>query len=210
MDLDVTLPVIGVVHTRYTDLEATPIQAGLNRAERGVIEIADGYQEGLDGLAEFEYVWLLTWLHKLAEPGDDPPLKQVPFLLRSQQRTVGMFAARSPRRMNPIGLSLIQLLEVTGRVIRFAGVDLIDGTQVIDLKPYVTPFDRPSGEPRCGWYDQVPMPDRITPAQLAPPEAPPCAARRVVCLMWPGDGAQRAAPAHLMWPGRRIVTRWRA
>ena len=173
MDLDVTLPVIGVVRTPYTELEATPIQAGLNRAERGVIEIADGYQEGLDGLADFEYVWLVTWLHRLAEPGEARPLRQVPFLLRSQQRTVGMFAARSPRRINPIGLSLVQLLEVTDRVIRFAGVDLVDGTPVIDLKPYVTPFDRPPGEPRCGWYDQVLMPDRITPAQLTPPESPP-------------------------------------
>src|SRR5262249_47442245 len=140
MDLDVTLPVIGVVHTRYTELEATPIQAGLNRTERGAVEIADGYQEGLDGLADFEYAWLVTWLHRLAEPGDDPPLRQVPFLLRRQQRTVGMFAARSPRRINPIGLSLIRLLEVTDRVIHFAGVDLVDGTPVIDLKPYVTPF----------------------------------------------------------------------
>ena len=103
MDINVPLKVIGVVHTSYTELEATPIQAGLNRAERGTIEIADGYQEGLDGLAEFDYAWLVTWLHKLAEPGIDPPLRHVPFLLRSLQRTKGIFATRGPKRSIPSG-----------------------------------------------------------------------------------------------------------
>jgi tRNA (adenine37-N6)-methyltransferase len=68
---------------------------------------------------------------------------------------MGIFATRGPKRVNPIGLSLIQLLDVTGSTIRFAGVDLLDGTPVIDLKPYVTRFDRPAGDPRCGWFDQV-------------------------------------------------------
>lgn len=157
------------MRTGHTDLATTPIQAGLNRAGHGTIEIGDRYREGLDGLAEFDFAWLLTWLHKLAEPGSDPLLRQVPFLLRSQQRTMGMFAARGPRRINPIGLSLIQLLDVTGQTIRFGGVDLLDGTPVIDLKPYVTRFDRPAGDPRCGWYDRVPISDGITPAQLTPP-----------------------------------------
>jgi tRNA-Thr(GGU) m(6)t(6)A37 methyltransferase TsaA len=167
MDLNVPLKVIGVVHTNYTELEVTPIQAGLNRAERGTIEIADRYQEGLDDLAEFDYAWLVTWLHKLAEPGIDPPLRHVPFLLRSRQRTKGIFATRGPKRVNPIGLSLIRLVDVSGPLIRFAGVDLVDGTPVIDLKPYVTRFDRPAGDPRCGWFDQVTISDGITPAQLA-------------------------------------------
>ena len=83
-----------------------------------------------------------------------------------------MFAARGPRRINPIGLSLIRLLEVADPTIRFAGVDLLDGTPVIDLKPYVTRFDRPPGDPRCGWYDHVPISDGITPAQLTPPRPP--------------------------------------
>lgn len=163
---------IGIVRTSYAELEATPIQAGLNRTGLGIIDIADRYQEGLDGLAEFDYAWLLTWLHKLAEPGSGPPLRHVPFLLRSQQRTKGIFATGGPKRVNPIGLSLIQLLDVIGPIIRFAGVDLVDGTPVIDLKPYVTRFDRPAGEPRCGWFDQVTISDGITAAQLAPPTPP--------------------------------------
>src|SRR5499427_3217012 len=159
MDLNVPLPVIGIVRTSHAELEGTPIHAALNRAEIGAIEVADRYTGGLDGLAEFDYAWLVTWLHKLGEPGNDPPLRQVPFLLRAQQRAMGMFAIRTPRRINPIGLSLIRLLDVTGQSIQFAGVDLLDGTPVIDLKPYVARFDRPSGDPRCGWYDRVQITD---------------------------------------------------
>lgn len=173
MDLGIRWQPIGVVRTAHDDLATTPIQAGLNRAEQGIIEIDARYREGLAGLADFDYAWLLTCLHRLARPGDDPPLRQVPFLLRSEQRHMGMFAARGPRRINPIGLSLIQLLDVTGSEIRFAGVDLLDGTPIIDLKPYVTRFDRPTGEPRCGWYDHVPISDGSTPAQLTPPDHQP-------------------------------------
>ena len=91
----------------------------------------------------------------------------MPFLLRSQQRRVGIFATRGPRRINPIGLSLIQIIEVAGTSVTFAGVDVVDGTPVIDLKPYVTRFDRPAGDPRCGWFDQVSIDERATPAYLA-------------------------------------------
>jgi tRNA (adenine37-N6)-methyltransferase len=172
MDTAVPLQVIGVVRTAHTDFAGTPIQARLNRDEQGTVEIDRSYRDGLDGLAGFDYAWLLTWLDMLPEPDGDPPLRQVPFLLRSQQRETGIFAARGPRRINPIGLSLIRILDVTGLVIRFAGVDLLDGTPVIDLKPYVTRFDRAPGEPRCGWYDRVPISDGSTPAQLTPGHRP--------------------------------------
>jgi tRNA (adenine37-N6)-methyltransferase len=169
MELTAGLPVIGVVRTSHHELETTPIQAGLNRAEQGTIEIDERYRDGLDGLAGFDYAWLLTWLHRPRDPGGDAPLRQIPFLLRPQQRRMGIFATRGPRRVNPVGLSLIQLLEVTGQAVVFAGVDLLDGTPVIDLKPYVTRFDRPPGNPRCGWFDEVSIADGTTPGQLAAP-----------------------------------------
>ena len=162
-----SLPAIGVVRTRYREAEDTPIHASLNRGEQATIEIADAYTEGLDGLAGFDFAWLITWLHK-PHGGSmgSPPLRQVPFLLRAQQRKVGLFATRSPRRINPIGLSLIQIVEVTRTAVRFAGVDLLDGTPVLDIKPYVSRFDRPPGEPRCGWFDGVAIADGINPGQL--------------------------------------------
>jgi tRNA (adenine37-N6)-methyltransferase len=85
---------------------------------------------------------------------------------------MGMFAARGPWRINPIGLSLIQLLDVTGQTIRFAGVGLIGGTPVIDLKPYVTRFDRPTGNPRCGLV-RSPNDQRRRYARATRPPGPP-------------------------------------
>ena len=169
MELTVSLPVIGVVRTSHHELETTPIQAGLNRAERGTIEIAEPYRAGLDGLGGFDYAWLLAWLHRPRDSEGALQLRQIPFLLRRQQRRMGIFATRVPRRVNPIGLSLIQLLEVSSQAVVFAGVDLLDGTPVIDLKPYVTRFDRPPGNPRCGWFDQITITDGTTPEQLAQP-----------------------------------------
>lgn len=135
---DVPLTVIGVVRSAHAEPENTPIQAALNRAGRGTIEIAEPYREGLAGLDGFGYAWLLTWLHRpggrqdagegTGESRGDrssrsglPRLRQVPFLLRRQQREMGIFATRGPRRVNPIGLSLIQLLEVTPEAVLFAG-----------------------------------------------------------------------------------------
>jgi len=167
MELTVSMPVIGVVRSRHRELGTTPIQAGLNRGEHGNIEIAEPYRDGLDGLAGFDYAWLLSWLDRPRDAGGQVSLRQVPFLLHRQQRRMGIFATRGPRRVNPIGLSLIQVLKVTGQAVTFAGVDLLDGTPVVDLKPYVTRFDRPPGEPRCGWFDQLTIADGTTPDQLA-------------------------------------------
>lgn len=95
------LQIIGIVRTAHTEPAATPIQGGLNRAEHGTLEIADRYREGLDGLADFDY----TWLHRPRDPRRRRPLRQIPFLLSSQRRTMGIFATRGPRRVNPVGLS---------------------------------------------------------------------------------------------------------
>jgi tRNA (Thr-GGU) A37 N-methylase len=82
---------------------------------------------------------------------------------------MGIFATRGPRRINPIGLSLVKVLAVEGSEVRFSGVDLVDGTPVIDDKPYVTVFDQPPvTAPRCGWFDHVELLPGATPASLDP------------------------------------------
>jgi tRNA-Thr(GGU) m(6)t(6)A37 methyltransferase TsaA len=167
MASDPPLPVIGIVRSQYAQTEHTPIQSSLNTAAEAVIDIEAAYRDGLAGLGGFDYAWLLTWLHRPHREENPPALRQVPFLLRRQQRAMGIFATRGPRRVNPIGLSLIRVLSVTGDQVRFAGVDVLDGTPVLDLKPYVTRFDRPPGEPRCGWFDEITMTDGSTPSGLA-------------------------------------------
>jgi len=166
----VPVPAIGVVRTSRTSLEDTPIQAALNRREVGTIELDPRYQDGLDGLERFGYAWLITWLHDPDKLADSPvSLRQTPFLLRGTGRQIGIFATRGPRRINPIGLSLIEIVGVTGRIVEFAGVDVIDGTPVIDLKPYVQRFDRPPGDPPCGWFDDLTIAEGVTPAELGEP-----------------------------------------
>ena len=79
----------------------------------------------------------------------------MPFLLRPQQRLIGIFATRGPRRVNPIGLSLIRLTEVTDRAVKFAGVDMLDGTPVLDIKP-IFRWSVPKGELRVApWSEEL-------------------------------------------------------
>jgi tRNA (adenine37-N6)-methyltransferase len=173
MDEPMSMTAIGVVRTDRTATETTPIQSSLNKGEEGRIEIDPAYREGLDGLQGFDYAWLLSWLHRADRSTEaSRSLRQVPFLLRAQQREMGIFATRGPRRVNPVGLSLIRLVDVDGGTIRFAGVDLLDGTPVLDIKPYVARFDLPPGNPRCGWFDEITVEDGVTPTDLGPGDRP--------------------------------------
>ena len=159
------LTVIGLVRSPHVSGERTPVQSALNPDEQATVELFPQFVAGLLGLAGFDYVWLVTWLDRTA---GEPALHQVPFLLRPVRRSMGLFATRSPDRVNPLGLSLVRVVGVDGPTVRFAGVDLLDGTPVVDIKPYVARFDRPSGDPRCGWYDTVPIAPGVRPADLGP------------------------------------------
>jgi tRNA (adenine37-N6)-methyltransferase len=103
------VPVIGIVRSQYTDTESTPIQARLNDGTQAVIEIDEQYVAGLDGLAGFDFAWVLTWLHRPRDGGGRAPrLRHVPFLLRSQQRQMGIFARAGPAGSTRSGWSLIR------------------------------------------------------------------------------------------------------
>ncbi len=162
---DSPLPPIGVVRSRYRRTEDTPVQARLNPDADGVVEVDPAYAAGLADLAGFDFAWMLTWLHQPHDPSP-PGLRQVPFLLRPTDREVGVFATRSPRRVNPIGLSLVEVVAVSGTGLEFRGVDVVDGTPVLDLKPYVRRFDDPGRPVRCGWFDEVELREGVRPADL--------------------------------------------
>jgi len=165
-----SVSIIGVVRTGRTSTIDTPVQSALNPDEEAVLELDPAYVDGLDGLEGFDYAWLITWLGG-AEAGAEPPnLRPVPFLLARRPRPIGVLATRGPRRINPIGLSLVRVVAVEDARVRFAGVDLIDGTPVLDIKPYVGAFDHPPGAVRCGWFDDVDLPPGATPGSLRGPE----------------------------------------
>lgn len=159
---------IGTIRTSHVTFEDTPVQASLNLDELGVIELDPGYLDATDGLAGFSHAWLVTWLGPQdgSEPAV-PDLRQVPFLLRRSGQQVGILAMRGPKRPNPIGLSLARLVEVHGTRIVFGGVDMLDGTPLLDLKPYFRDVDHPNGEVRCGWFDGVDLDGPTTPGDLS-------------------------------------------
>lgn len=147
------LRAIGVVRTPYADRTDAALQPVFAPDIEGEVQLDPRYVDALDGLEGFSHVWLLTWLAPFDGPAPDPELRQVPLLLRDEPETFGIFATRGPRRPNPIGLSLVRLVEIAGTTLRFAGVDLVDGTALLDIKPYVRTFDEPPNEIRCGWFD---------------------------------------------------------
>jgi tRNA-Thr(GGU) m(6)t(6)A37 methyltransferase TsaA len=160
---------IGVVRSARHRRADTPVQAALNRSEVATIEIEARFSTALMGLEGFDYAWVISWLGTDGDPGpEEVALRQVPFLLQATPREIGVLATRGPRRINPIGLSLVRILEVGVSSVRFAGVDLIDGTAVVDIKPFVARFDRPEGDVACGWFDTVDLLDGSTPASLDP------------------------------------------
>lgn len=162
---------IGTVHTRHTTRAATPVQAALNPTEHGHVVLSPAYRAGLAELDGFDFAWLLTWL--APDPADPvpPTMRQVPFLLTAARREIGLFAMRGPRRPNPIGLHLVRIVEVVDDGFAFAGVDMLDGTPLLDIKPWAAAIDLPHGHTlteavRSGWFDTADLSRPHTPASL--------------------------------------------
>jgi len=138
---------IGVVHSPFEDAAGTPIQPSRARGARGSVEVFQEYADGLDDLEGFSHIVLLCHLHR----SRDYRLKVVPFL---DTELRGLFATRAPNRPNPIGLSVVELLGIDGNTLSIEGVDLLDGTPVLDIKPFVGEFDDRAGA-RTGWLESA-------------------------------------------------------
>ncbi len=147
---------IGVVRSVFTERNGTPRQAGLpdvrgrDGNSPGRVELFPDLvpRTALQDLAGFDRVWLITWLH-LNRPGFRPMVRPP----RGGQRR-GVLATRSPHRPNPIGLSAVRLDRVEGHTLHLIGLDLIDGTPVLDVKPYVVYCDA-FPEASSGWVDEM-------------------------------------------------------
>jgi tRNA-Thr(GGU) m(6)t(6)A37 methyltransferase TsaA len=138
---------IGVIHSGHTTAERTPIQPVYAKGCPGRAEILPEFEEGLSDLEGFSHVYLIYHFHT-AGPGK---LRVKPFL---QDRERGVFATRAPGRPNPVGLSIVELVRREGRVLYLDGVDILDGTPLLDIKPYTARFDCITPT-RNGWQDEV-------------------------------------------------------
>ena len=138
---------IGVIRTPFTKTEGMPIQPTGAAGVKGTVEVFEEYRAGLKDLDGFSHIVLLYHFHR----SHGFNLHVVPFM-DSQLR--GLFATRAPKRPNPIGLSVVQLDGIENGVLRVQNVDILDGTPLIDIKPYVPEFDV-QPDVRTGWLEQA-------------------------------------------------------
>ncbi len=146
-----TLVPIGMISTPYLSKYAAPRQpASAPEKHIGVITLDGGqnFEQALEDLKEFEYIWILFWFDRNAnwKPKVLPP--------NSGRVKRGLFATRSPHRPNPIGLSLCKLIDTRGRRITIENPDILDGTPILDIKPYI-PHAEAFPDARSGWINSL-------------------------------------------------------
>lgn len=136
---------IGVIRSPYKTSAEIPIQAYLSE-EEGEIEVINEYVEGLKDIEGFSHIVILYIFHK----SQGYSLHVKPYL---DTHLRGVFATRHPRRPNPIGISIVRLLERKGNILRIKGMDVLDGTPLVDIKPYVLQFDDRENI-KMGWLEE--------------------------------------------------------
>lgn len=142
--MKIELTTIGQIHSLHREATGTPIQPRWATGIEGTVEVFPQFAAGVRDLDGFERIWLLYWCDRAREA----QLEVVPY--RDTQKR-GVFATRATSRPNPIGLSCVRLLGVEDATLRVAELDILDGTPLLDIKPYVPDFDAFSVA-RLGWY----------------------------------------------------------
>jgi tRNA (adenine37-N6)-methyltransferase len=142
--MEFSMKTIGVIHTPFKDKAETPIQFSRSTA-LGEIELFPEYEQGLESIDELSHLILIYVFHEALNSQD---LLVKPFL---DDRLHGVFATRFYRRPNPIGFSVVRLIQRTGLRLQIQWVDMLDGTPLLDIKPYIPEFDVHTVE-KLGWY----------------------------------------------------------
>jgi tRNA-Thr(GGU) m(6)t(6)A37 methyltransferase TsaA len=135
---------IGIVRSPFAALAGMPIQTVAAHGVAATIELEPSYAAGLRDIDDFSHLLVISHLHLM----QGYALEVTPFM---DTQTHGVFATRSPRRPNPIGLSIVRLMRVEGATLHIEEVDLVDGTPVLDIKPYVPQLDDRATD-RTGWF----------------------------------------------------------
>jgi tRNA (adenine37-N6)-methyltransferase len=136
---------IGWARTGFTETRQIPKGPGTEHTAEGVLEIRPELEDGLIDIEGFSHLYVI-WVFDRSDA--DAPLTGIP---PTDDRPHGVFATRSPRRPNPIGLTVVELLGRDGPRLRVRGVDMLDGTPILDLKPYLSSV--PPERLRRGWLD---------------------------------------------------------
>ena len=137
---------IGIIHSPFPKLDGMPIQPSAAQGIKGFILVNEKFTEGLDDLDGFSHIYLLYHLHL----SNSYNLKVVPFL---DNQLRGVFSTRAPKRPNPIGLSVVKLNKIAKNRLEIENVDIIDGTPLLDIKPYVPDMEE-ADHIRIGWLSE--------------------------------------------------------
>ena len=141
---------IGVVHSPYTERFATPRQPAYALEDKPArIELNKGhnFEQALQDLDTFSHIWVIYWMH--LNQGWNPLVKPP----RDRENNHGVFSTRAPHRPNSIGLSVVPLKAIEGRILHISNHDMLDGTPVLDIKPYIKEADLMEGA-NNGWLDK--------------------------------------------------------
>ena len=133
--MEITLQPIGYLETPFNDIADMPIQPSVLADTRGKAVLEEKFAPGLKDLDGFSHIILLFLLHKIS----GYQLEVVPFM---DTLPHGIFATRSPKRPNRIGMSIVRVESVAGNVLQFKGVDMLNGSPLLDIKPYYSYFDQ--------------------------------------------------------------------
>lgn len=145
--MNISYQPIGIIKTPFRTVEGMPIQPAGAESVRGSIDIFPEFSEGLKDLAGFSHIILLYHFHRASKP----KLVVTPFM---DSKPHGVFATRAPSRPNSIGLSVVRLTGIEECTLHLENVDILDGTPLLDIKPYAPDFDQYSVD-RIGWLHQA-------------------------------------------------------
>ncbi len=145
--MKIELTPIGIIHSPFKEPEDMPIQPAGAAGVKGTVEVFEEFHPGLNDLDGFSHIFLLYHFHRSRSFN----LQVVPFM---DSETRGLFATRAPKRPNPIGLSVVRLDKIEDGLLHIQNLDILDGTPLLDIKPYVPEFDAPL-EVRTGWLEKA-------------------------------------------------------
>lgn len=137
---------IGIIRTPHSDIKNMPIQPIAAEGIKGYIELLPEYAEGLSDLEGFSHITLLYHFHKIK----GYKLKVIPFM---DTRERGIFSCKAPKRPNAIGISTVRLLGIEGNIVHIEQVDMLDGTPLIDIKPFYSKYDNRDNV-TMGWLEK--------------------------------------------------------
>jgi len=137
---------IGLIHSPFKEPPGTPIQAAVSPDSEGTVELFPEYAEGLRDIEGFSHIYLIYHFHLVR----DFSLQVTPYL---DDQPHGVFVTRAPARPNPIGLSIVRLVRRKGATLYIRDLDIVDGTPLLDIKPYVPEFDGRAVD-KIGWLEK--------------------------------------------------------